>query len=526
MKYTNKHLIAVLVACGTVCFLFFNLAYPYHLLHREQMLLFTYTKSQLADYFNHPAFLSCLAGDFLTQFFHSVVPGAAVVALTMMTVSWLAYLTCRRWLNGWVSLLLSMGIFLWECLRFCEISYPLSGTLSLIGALALFLGVCRLKEKWPFAIGSVCGSVLCYFLFGYGLFVFALLTTTYALTRERKNNRAVCATVIITLALPNIAAQNYLMMPLQACAYPATCGWGGPNFEDERILGLNTEDYFEDWNQITELVRRGRPGNAVSVCYNLANAMQGKLPDRLMDYYQPAALGLFMPVNEKSTYLSTQLAGEVWFRLGDMTMAEHAAILSMIFSPNGKSVRMVQRLAEINLVNGDEEAAKKYLRMLSNTLFYKQWAKDRTPGKESEEVKAWLERKHACLPQTDTLRLSSTDVARSLHLLLEANPSNRMARDYLLCFDLLMKDLPTFRKDYAKYHTGTPERLYAEALMILFYQQHATGAEIKTAGIHPNVVKQFNEYNQRHKQWQGEPSALENRFGQTYWFYYQFARFQ
>lgn len=42
----------------------FRFAYPYHLLHREQMLLFTYTVDQFIDYFNHPAPLSCLGGDF------------------------------------------------------------------------------------------------------------------------------------------------------------------------------------------------------------------------------------------------------------------------------------------------------------------------------------------------------------------------------------------------------------------------------------------------------------------------------
>lgn len=510
---------------GAVCFLFFSLAYPYHLLHREQMLLFTYTASRLADYSNHPAFLSCLAGDFLTQFFNHIYLGAALVALSMMTLGFLVYFVCNRWTNGWISLLLSMGVFLWECLRFCQIGYPFSGTISLIGSLVLFLLLCRLKRKWNFVVGSVCGSILCYFLFGYGIFVFAFLTGVYALMQKRKDYVTVCGIAFVALTLPCMVAGQYLMMPLQACIFPATCWYGSPDFEDERILGLNTEDYFENWNKITELARQGKPGNAVSVSYNLANAMQGKLPDRLMDCYWSAALGLFMPVNENSTYLSTQLAGEVWFQLGDMTMAEHSAILSMIFSPQGKNVRMVQRLAEINLINGDKEAAEKYLRMLSNTLFYKQWAKDRTPGEESAEVKEWLEWKRACLPQKDTLRLSSTDVTKSLHLLLEANPDNRIALDYLLCFDLLMKDLPSFLRDYEQYHTGAPERLYSEALLIHLYQKRAAGGEIKAMGIRPEVVKQFNEYNQRHKQWQGDPSALEGLFGRTYWFYYQFAQF-
>ena len=355
------------------------------------------------------------------------------------------------------------------------------------------------------------------------MFAFTLFTILSALKRKQ-NYVVIYGMIPVALALPPLAARKYLVIPSQAYSFPATLWYGTPDFENERILGLNTEDYFENWDKINELVHDGVPGNAISVCYNLANAMQNKLPEKLMDYYQPAGLGLFMPVNEKSTYLSTQLSGEVWFRLGDMTMAEHASLLSMIFSPQNKSVRMVQRLAEINLINGDNEAARKYLRILSNTLFYKEWAKKRTPGKESPEVKEWLKYKRSYLPQKDTLRLSSTDVVKSLHLLMEANPANQMARDYLLCFDLLMKDLSAFLKDYKRYHTGAPNRLYAEALLIHLYQKRATGSEIKSTGITPVIVQDFNEYNRLHTQ--GNSSALESRFGRTYWYYYQFAQFQ
>ena len=45
------------------------------------------------------------------------------------------------------------------------------------------------------------------------------------------------------------------------------------------------------------------------------------------DGYQPASQGLFLPVAPHSTYLTIYAANEVWFALGDMTMAEHALSL-------------------------------------------------------------------------------------------------------------------------------------------------------------------------------------------------------
>ena len=74
-------------------------------------------------------------------------------------------------------------------------------------------------------------------------------------------------------------------------------------------------------------------------------------------------------------------------------MAEHCAMLSMIFSPRNSGSRMIKRLAEINLVNGDDEAALKYLRILDKTLLHKSWAEKRIPGQQTPQVKEWLEEK-------------------------------------------------------------------------------------------------------------------------------------
>ena len=126
MQHDTRYLFLSMTISGVACFLFFRFAYPYHLLHREQMLLFTYTVDQFIDYFNHPAPLSCLGGDFLTQFFHNINMGAAVVALTMAALGTLTYFTCRKWTNRWIAIGISIVVFIWESLRFCQIQYPFS----------------------------------------------------------------------------------------------------------------------------------------------------------------------------------------------------------------------------------------------------------------------------------------------------------------------------------------------------------------------------------------------------------------
>ncbi len=572
MKHLKIVFCLLALFCGIGSFVFFYQAYPYHLQHREQMLLFTYTWEQFSSYFNHPAVLTCLLGDFFTQFFCLKVTGALIVAVSLGILEIISFLTFRKWMNNWIALGLSMVVFAWEGLRFCDILYPLSGTFSLIGGFLLFLCIDRLKGRWSFLVGSLFAVFIGYYLLGYGMLIFAICIAINSLIRWKqqrhyqqdssnvsfttnhpnstncihnetsqitKSSSQSCLCIqnsitfslsniliiLIAAILPKVTANHFLVMPDKAYTYPATVWKGKPNFNNEHILALSTEYYNENWNKVIELAYQGKPSNDVSICYNLANAMQGHLADRLMYYYQPAGLALFMPVYEESTYLTTQLAGEVWFRLGDMTMAEHASILSMIFSPDNKSSRMVKRLAEINLINGETEAALKYLNILSKTLHYKDWAKERMPGKESQSFKKWLTDKRQFIPKQDTLRLSSTDVVKSLHTLLDSNINNKMARDYLLCFHLLMKDINSFITDYQKYYKEKPNRLYAEALMIHLFQQHANAKEVKATGIHPSVIKDFNMFNRANGQSQGNASALENQFGHTYWFYFQFMKF-
>ena len=150
--------------------------------------------------------------------------------------------------------------------------------------------------------------------------------------------------------------------------------------------------------------------------------------------------GLFIPVAPTSNYLSIFAANEVWFELGDMTLAEHATILGMIFSPHNKGSRALRRLAEINLINGDEEAAKKYLRMLQKTLVHKNWATERMPEQQSEKVKRWITVKQSFLAENDTIR-HSADVQTSLCNLLAANSKNLLALYYLFCYDFLQQDI-------------------------------------------------------------------------------------
>ena len=138
-------------------------------------------------------------------------------------------------------------------------------------------------------------------------------------------------------------------------------------------------------------------------------------------------------------------------------MSQHSAMLGMIFSPNNRSSRLIKRLAEINLINGEKEAARKYLRMLEPTLFHRSWALKRIALLEADTLQTasnkWLSERRGLLVNRDILR-KGDNYPVSLELLVESNPANKMALDYLLCYHLLNKNMAEFVQLFDRYAKG------------------------------------------------------------------------
>ncbi len=154
---------------------------------------------------------------------------------------------------------------------------------------------------------------------------------------------------------------------------------------------------------------------------------------------------------------------------------------------------MVKRLAEINLINRDEEAAMKYLRILSKQNFTVNGLKTESPEKRLRQTMV-KKKGHLFLKQ---IRYVPPQPMWSNPLLLASNPENEMARDYLLCLHLLAK---TCLLLMTRNNRESPKRLYAEALMIDLVRHHASGKEIQETIVDPTVVQDFKEYTRLHRQ--------------------------
>ena len=298
--------------------------------------------------------------------------------------------------------------------------------------------------------------------------------------------------------------------------------WGHPSEISEVAMGLAVEASQENWDKVSALAAEDRKSELGTYYYNLSNAMKGQLADKLLDYYQPFERGLFLPVGEKTQPFVIACAGDAWWALGYMPLAERDAMLGMLFSPEHTGSRYLRRLAETNLVKGDYEAASRYLRTLLNSRADSKWAQERLPGAWSAEYTQRIEEKRALMPGFDVVH--GMDQAQIiLRILLSSNPSNRMALDYLLCYDLLVKDLDAFVADYEP--SLTDSRLYGEAMLIFLAAKGGMNREnLEHYHIPAELLERFNRFVRIYKQDGGSMKNLTEDFGKTYWYYFYFAQ--
>lgn len=225
---------------------------------------------------------------------------------------------------------------------------------------------------------------------------------------------------------------------------------------DRATYELIDYDYLvrtHQWQRIIEKAGKHQASSPMSVsCVNLALAMQGQLCDRLFEFYQNGAEGLFPTFTRDMT--SPLPTAETFYQLGMVNDAERYTFEAQEAIPNyRKSGRLTRRIAQCEIVNGNYAVAAKYLRLLEHSLFYRQWAK-------SQERFLYNDAAVNADPEYGRLRdirikhrdylFSDQEMDQMLGLLLVDNKKydNRMAYEYLIAYELLQRDLGRFMRYY------------------------------------------------------------------------------
>ena len=517
------------------CFIFFAVFYKYHLYYLEQMQFFRVSWNYIARYFHKPALFSSLIGDFLTQFYFLKAGGAVIITGCLLLLWYLIDRTISRFVKSKYSYLLALLVTALITGLHLTIVYPLSATISLIIALAAFHFYVSLNGLTNRIIGGLILVPVIYITTGFAVFLFFLIVLLYEFKIKQikgwKKWTYNFVLIAIVFILPISMRTFYYLTEKQAYKYPLTeLSKPIPNFTFETLFGLDYEWYSNHPEKTIELARKTpMKTRYVIYYYNLASAALNKLPENLLSFDQEGLNGIFVPFNEETNYLNLLFGNEVYYFIGDINASQHYVLMANTFSPRSESTRMIRRMVEDNIINGEYAVAQKYIKMLEQTLFYRRWAQDMEQFLYNDDLSnktPWIASKRAKMPIVDHIKSNPNYFVQSLYYLLDDHPDNQAALEYLLNICLLYKDITSFYNALVKYkyqYTGNYlPKLYQEAL-IIYSDMHKNDVNLRNFQFSGDVIRQSALFKQMYQQNFGDKRALTQSFGNTYWFYYGFA---
>ena len=481
-----KVLLSVFFAVVVWCF--WGLKYASGMVYQEQLQLFLFDSELLLERLAVPGGIARYVSEFLVQFYNVVQVGAVIIAcvyVLLQLATWklvkkqkvsdawylLSYIpVILLWMYmGDINVRLSFAISMLIAMT-CMVVYPeksssvakniyvaisvpfvywITGPAVLM--LAVYIAIKEILANRNFIISAVAIvlSVACmlasaafvpypvariFYGIGYNYVVDVVAVMQYIVMaafviipivisvlpeqKEGKTSRFVFAGVlagVVSLAVIAVPA-NYL---------PASY----------EVLDYDLLVRQQKWNEIIEKAEKKTPDTPLTVSsLNLALAMTGQLNEqRAFQFFQNGWQGAF-PVFNKN-FESSLMTAEIYYQTGMVNTAQRFDFEAMEAIPdNGKSARIIKRLAETNLINGQYKVSLKYLRILQKTMYYRNWANETIALLGNEKainehpVYGYLRK---CRLTKDFL-FSEQEIDKIMGQLVVQNSKNVVAMQYLL----------------------------------------------------------------------------------------------
>lgn len=300
-----------------------------------------------------------------------------------------------------------------------------------------------------------------------------------------------------------------------------------PQQRDVKNYLMNELSYLareEQWDAVIKHYQGKRITEYISLNYlNYALSKKGELAENMFSFDQHGSKGLIIPWTQ--TFFDSKLLCDIHFNIGDLSLAESYALDAMTQSQRGGSARMVQRLAQINLLKGEYSVADKYINLLRHAPVYSNWAERYSayisdPPKMSDDAE--LKGKTFSPEKDDKLLLQiPIDSLWSCY-----GFDQKSGWEYAGCYYLAEKKMDEFKNFLLKSVKNTDIRLprhFQEAwLMITATEELPIPSVFK---IDPEIADRFRDFCKSDKAQilsNTGINSLYNAFGDTYWFYFYF----
>ena len=563
-RITDLSVSLLLLVASTV---YFSVWYAFHTVNLEQLQLFEGTWAYFAETVSVPGGFSDYLGRFLTQFFYHAWSGALILAGLLVLIRALLRRICTRKdaVIGAATFLPSILLMMVMCLRFPTVSLLTAFCLTLVAVLAvkgirstkarriwtlilipvlylllgslaaLFAAIVAIQEhNWRFGVVALLVAIACPLVASL-IFAYPLGRLFYGLSYYKVHVQmpvwpwvaAVVAAVVVTLAESPVLAGNdrtwraaYAAVVIFAVPAVLLCS----SRNDEQSLRYNSLAGKRAWNRIvTEATRRAPKTYGETACLNLALCKTGHLGGHMFEFRQDGPETL-LP-NENTPHHDGLSTAEIFYQLGMVNNARRYCFEALNAIPDyQKSAPVFKLLAEISLVNENFEMARKYLTSLSHTLFYRRWANERIALLKDPAgpfvPNEYIEKRYERYKGEDYI-FDYNHADFSLRQLLVEHPGNLTALNYLLAWNLLQKYTGEFVAACPfEAFTSTVPKAWQEGF-VLDWNRSGYPADDLPEFITPALAARFEAFT-RDFNANVPLAAMQERYGDTYWFYYFF----
>ena len=306
---------------------------------------------------------------------------------------------------------------------------------------------------------------------------------------------------------------------------------------DELAKPYMLSNYYsrqKQWDRVLQL-GQGLPlgRNNIYVNHDIVRALYhtGRLPYDMFRFPQnPQAL--LLTHEEHPSDLTQLKLADIFVELGHVNMAEKLA--SELIATKDHLGVAIEKMAWINIVKGHPHTARVYLNTLQRDPVRHRTARsllgDLEQGFTADQTASIATLRSQMRKKSDALT-GNEPIEQTLTALLERNPRNRMAFEYLMACYLLTGQVDKIvdhidRIDDLGYQVVPP--LYEEAILI-YYGAQRQKPDLGRFKISPSTIQRYQRFVQIRgamgpQNRQATLNLLIREFGASYFFYFAFGQ--
>lgn len=254
--------------------------------------------------------------------------------------------------------------------------------------------------------------------------------------------------------------------------------WKSYPYNERRLYLVSHLARQGDWERVVHFTegyfQTGRTNNMMTYYHNMGLYFMGKLPKHLFQYNKElGAQSLYLPW--KGSKDDCEFGALLYEKLGQLSIAHRWEFEAMVMY--GETAPHLLNLIRYNIADGRPKVALRFINTLKRSLFYAKLANAYEAQLQNRQVEG-LHNSFENKKADERSFFDPTTLTVNLEEILKADPTNKMAYEYLMCELLLSNELETFAMYYplAKQHYSEVPQVFQETMNYI-YQKGGTAHE-------------------------------------------------